>query len=99
MNEVVHQQIEYLFIDKNSWPILPSQETKLSLIDLLKNHSICIKPKIVDQPYQSCNYSNSYSLEDNKRDRYSTKRDLVSPKDSTDKTIETEIKRRSKTLM
>ena len=99
LSEVVqHQQVEYLFIDKNSWPVLPSQESELALVDLLKNHSICNKPKIVDQPYQSCTYSSPYSLEDSKKERYSTKRDLCSPRDA-DKTIESEIKRRSKTLM
>ena len=102
LDEVVqHQQVEYLFIDKNSWPVLASQEIELNLIDLLKNYSICIKPKIVDsdRPYPSCNNFNSYSLEDsNKRERNSTKRDLCSPKDA-DKTIETEIKRKSKTLI
>lgn len=84
--------VEYLFIDKNSWPILPSQETELSLIDLIKNHSICIKPKIIDQP--SYNYPTPYPLEDGKLNR-SIKRDLNSPKES-DKSLESDLKRRSK---
>ena len=92
---VPHDHVEYLIIDKNSWPVLPSQETELSLIDLVKNHSICIKPKLVEQTYQSCNYTNSYSLEDNKINRYSTKRDLNSPKEQ-DKSLDADLKRRSK---
>lgn len=101
LNEVVqHGQVDYFFIDKQGWPVLSSQENSLSLIDLVKNHCICIKPKIVssDLPYPSCNYVNSAPLEDNKINRCSTKREcLASPKE--DKSIESEFKRRSRTLM
>lgn len=37
--------VEFTFIDKNGWPVKCVQEDKLSLLDLIINHNVCVHLK------------------------------------------------------
>ncbi len=38
-----NQKLEYMFIEKNGWPVSTNQELILSVLDIIINHNICIQ--------------------------------------------------------
>jgi hypothetical protein len=38
-----NQKLEYMFIEKNGWPVATNQELLLSVLDIIVNHNICIQ--------------------------------------------------------
>jgi hypothetical protein len=51
-------RIDFRFVDRHGWPVLPSQERALTVPDVLLEQSVCIRPRMLEgnrtQPNESC---------------------------------------------
>ena len=46
--------IDYRFIDRNEWPVLRSHEEQLTLLDILVNQNVHIRPNLSSSFSSSC---------------------------------------------